>query len=133
MVVDTSVVISILKGEPESASFFTAIIAAETVLIGAPNLLEASMVFVSRTDGDLRDVDALCSDLGVRVVPFDPDEYRHAAAAFRRYGKGRHPARLNFGDCMAYAASKSTGEALLFKGADFAKTDVERHPASAAK
>ncbi len=133
MVVDTSVVISILKGEPESASFFTAIIAAETVLIGAPNLLEASMVFVSRTEGDLRDVDALCSDLGVRVVPFGPDEYRHAAAAFRRYGKGRHPARLNFGDCMAYAASKSTGEALLFKGADFAKTDVERHPASAAK
>ncbi len=133
MVVDTSVVISILKGEPESASFFTAIIAAETVLIGAPNLLEASMVFVSRTDGDLRDVDALCSDLGVRVVPFVPDEYRHAAAAFRRYGRERHPARLNFGDCMAYAASKSTGEALLFKGTDFAKTDVERHPASAAK
>ncbi len=133
MVVDTSVVISILKGEPESASFFTAIIAAETVLIGAPNLLEASMVFVSRTAGDLRDVDALCSDLGVRVVPFVPDEYRHAAAAFRRYGRERHPARLNFGDCMAHAASKSTGEALLFKGTDFAKTDVERHPASAAK
>ena len=131
MVVDTSVVISILKGEPESADFFSAIVAAETALIGAPNLLEASMVFVSRTEGDLRDIDAFCSGLGVRVVPFGPDEDRHGAEAFRRYGKGRHPARLNFGDCMAYAASRATGEPLLFKGADFAKTDVERHPASA--
>ena len=89
------------------------------------------MVFVSRTEGDSRDIDTFCSGLGVRVVPFGPDEYRHAAAAFRRYGKGRHPARLNFGDCMAYAVSKATGEPLLFKGVDFANTDVERHPASA--
>lgn len=131
MVVDTSVVISILKGEPDSAGFFTAIIAADTALIGAPSLLEASMVFVSRTNGDLRDIDAFCSGLGVRVVPFGREESRHAAEAFRLYGKGRHPARLNFGDCMAYAVSKATGEPLLFKGADFAKTDVTRHPASA--
>jgi len=131
VVVDTSVVISILKGEPGSTGFISAIFTAETVLVGAPNLLEASMVFVSRTEGDSRDIDTFCSGLGVRVVPFGPDEYRHAAAAFHRYGKGRHPARLNFGDCMAYAVSKATGEPLLFKGADFAKTDVERHPASA--
>ena len=131
MVVDTSVVISILKGEPGSADFFAAIAATESVLIGAPNLFEASMVFVSQANGDLKEIDAFCSSLGLRIVPFGRDEYRHAADAFRRYGKGRHSARLNFGDCMAYAASRATGEPLLFKGADFAKTDVERHPASA--
>ena len=77
------------------------------------------------------ELDRFLSALDITLVPFGPDEYRHAAAAFRRYGKRRHPARLNFGDCMAYAVSKATGEPLLFKGADFANTDVERHPASA--
>ena len=132
MVIDSSAVVAILMQEREGPAFADALASASTAIIGAPSLLEVQMVLLREYPDTVEaELDRFLSAFDVTVVPFGPDEYRHAAEAFRRYGKGRHPARLNFGDCMAYAVSRATGEPLLFKGADFAKTDVERHSASA--
>lgn len=132
MIVDTSAVVAIFMQESEGPAFFDALASARTAIIGAPGLLEVQMVLLREYPDTVEDeLDRFLSTSNITVWPFGPDEYRHTAAAFRRYGKGRHPARLNYGDCRAYAVSKATGEPLLFKGADFAKTDVTRHPASA--
>ncbi len=132
MVVDSSAVAEILMQEREGPTFADALAFARTAIIGAPSLLEVQMVLLREYPDTVEtELDRFLSAFDVTLVPFGPDEYRHAAAAFRRYSKGRHSARLNFGDCMAYAASRATGEPLLFKGADFAKTDVVRRPASA--
>lgn len=132
MVVDSSAVAAILMQEREGPTFADALALARTAIIGAPSLLEVQMVLLREYPDTVEtELDRFLSAFDVTLVPFGPDEYRHATVAFRRYSKGRHPARLNFGDCMAYAASRATVEPLLFKGADFAKTDVERHPASA--
>lgn len=132
MVVDSSAVVAILLRERESPAFVDALASAGTAIMGAPGLLEVQMVLLKEYPDTVEaELERFLSAFDVTIVPFGPEEYRHAAGAFRLYGKGRHPARLNFGDCMAYAVSKATGEPLLFKGVDFAKTDVTRHPASA--
>jgi ribonuclease VapC len=88
--------------------------------------LEAVIAVTGRkSNGGLADLDRLVEALGISVVEFGSKELDEARRAFALYGKGRHPARLNFGDCMAYALAKSHGEPLLFKGDDFARTDVE--------
>ena len=134
MVVDSSAVVAILMREREGPAFADTLASARTAVIGAPSLFEVQMVLLREYPDTVEaELDRFLSAFDITVLPFGPDEYRHAADAFRRYGKGRHPARLNFGDCMAYAVSKAKGEPLLFKGADFAKTDVERHPASASE
>lgn len=134
MIVDASAIVAILLQEREGPTFVEALASAPTAIVGAPGLLEVQMVLIREYPDTVEaELDRFLSTFGMAVRPFGPDEYRHAAAAFRRYGKGRHPARLNYGDCMAYAMSMATGEPLLFKGADFAKTDVTRHPASAVE
>ena len=83
------------------------------------------MVFIRAGEEGLRDLDLLTAKLQIETVPVTPRQAEIARRAFRQYGKGIHPARLNFGDCFAYALSKETGEPLLFKGEDFGKTDIE--------
>ncbi len=126
IVVDTSVLIAILRDEPEKDDFVGQILAASGRVMSAVSLQEAGMVQAGRF-GDVAAVDlveALVARLGIEVVPQDAALARAACDAFLRFGKGRHVAGLNLGDCAAYALAKSAGMPLLFKGDDFVRTDV---------
>jgi ribonuclease VapC len=126
MVLDSSAVIAILLDEPERAEFNRRIEAAAPRLISAVTLAETAMVIEKRRgEAGGRELDLLLHRADVEIVPFDADQAELARTAFRQYGKGRHPAGLNFGDCLAYALAKATGEPLLFKGDDFAQTDID--------
>lgn len=126
MVIDTSAVVAILLEEPERDAFVERIAEAEDPMISAATLAEASIVMQSRTgDGGVTDVDELLASAGVRCVAVDDMQAYLALEAFYRYGKGRSPAGLNFGDCFSYALAKVQGRPLLFKGEDFAQTNVE--------
>jgi len=125
MVLDTSAVLAILFDEPEAEAIEAAIEEAPMRLMAAPSLLEAAIVAEARFgEPGGRELDLLVHKAKVDVVPFDADLAELARRAWRRYGKGRHPAGLNFGDCFAYALSRASGEALLFTGDDFARTDI---------
>jgi ribonuclease VapC len=126
MIVDTSAIIAILKQEPDSKLFATALSEPESKLISAANFLEASIVVDANRDPILsRRFDDLLTIAGVKIEPVTEAHVRLARSAYRDYGKGSgHGAGLNFGDCFAYALAKATGEKLLFKGEDFTKTDV---------
>ncbi|MBV6488028.1 MAG: Ribonuclease VapC28 [Pseudorhodoplanes sp.] len=125
MVIDTSALIAILRGEPEEAAFLRAILAAPRRMISAMTKLEASTVAVGAGDpAGADDLDELLAELQVTVVPFDDCQADVAREAFVRFGRGRHPAALNFGDCAAYALAVCEAEPLLFKGTDFGATDV---------
>jgi len=127
MVIDTSAIVAILFGESEAATFAEAIEQDPARLISAASVLEAAIVVESELgDPGARELDLLVHQAGLTVAPFSADHLAAARHAFRVFGKGRHPAALNFGDCFSYALSKSTGEPLLFKGDDFARTDVTR-------
>ena len=127
MVSDSSALIAIMIGEPERRRFIDAITSAETRLVGAPTMMEASMVVLSRTGEEgLRDLRDFCARGDVETAAFGPEHLDLAIDAFRRFGKGRHPAGLNLGDCFSYALAMATGEPLLFKGDDFSRTDVKR-------
>jgi ribonuclease VapC len=125
MVVDTSAIVAILFGEAEAGLFAEMIEADPTRLVSAASVLETALVVENELgeEGE-RELDLLLLTAGLEVVPFTRDHLRVARHAFRTFGKGRHQAGLNFGDCFSYALSKTTGEPLLFKGNDFAKTDV---------
>ena len=126
MVIDTSALVAILLGEPERARFIPRITDDRTRLISAASLLETAIVIESRkTDAGPRELDLFVYRSELEIVPVDAEQVAIARLAHRTYGKGRHPAALNFGDCFAYALAKATGEPLLFKGDDFAKTDVD--------
>jgi len=126
MVVDTSAVIAVLLGEPDAARFAAALNTSAPKLMSAANLLEASMVIEARKgDEGARDLDLLIYRGGIEIAPVDHDQAEVARAAWRRFGKGRHPAALNYGDCFAYALAKTRDAPLLFKGQDFALTDIE--------
>lgn len=125
MVIDSSTLIAIVTGEPERRAFIEAVAAAETRLVAAPTLLETSVVLLSRAgEGRLQDLREFCARAAVETVPFGPEHVHLALDAFRRFGKGRHPAGLDVGDCFSYALAQATGEPLLFKGDDFGQTDV---------
>jgi ribonuclease VapC len=126
IVVDTSAIIAILRGESEKDRFVDAILAASPRLMSAVSLQEAGIVIAGRLgDGAAWEpLDALLTRLDIEIVAHDASLARVAREAFLRFGKGRHPARLNFGDCAAYALAMSNGFPLLFKGEDFGKTDV---------
>lgn len=127
IVVDTSALMAIMLDEPEAGSFMEAMSGASECLLSAMNYLEASMVF-SRTedvDGTFEALDGFLMEAGVSIHPFDARQAKVARSAFARYGKGRHPAALNFGDCAAYALALTMTAPLLFKGDDFARTDIE--------
>jgi len=131
MIIDTSAIIAILAGEPDAAHFAQLIEQNPTPRIGTPTLLEASIV-LTRWFGEAAEaaLDAFVRESGAEVVSFDLPQLRAAQDAYRRFGKGRHPAGLNFGDCMSYALARVCDEALLFKGDDFAHTEIEAAGAS---
>jgi ribonuclease VapC len=129
MVLDSSAILAILFKEPERDAFATALAGAGHRLVSAVNALEAAVVVSARKGpSGVRELDLLLHHAGVVVVSFTEDHLRLAREAWERYGKGRHPAGLNLGDCCAYALSRHSGEPLLFKGDDFARTDVVRAP-----
>ena len=125
MVIDTSALLAILQREPESRPFVEAIESAESVRMSVANFVETSIVIESQFGPDgLHDLDRFLSRAGVELVAVDIEQGQLARAAYGRYGKGRHRAGLNFGDCFAYAAAMALGETLLAKGDDFVHTDV---------
>lgn len=126
MIVDTSAVIAILRREPEAVAFAQTLEAADSRRISAVNFVEAAVVVDARRDPlDSRWFDTFLREGQFIVEPVTAEQARIAREAYRDFGKGSgHPAQLNFGDCFAYALAKETGEALLFKGKDFARTDI---------
>ena len=126
MIVDTSAALAILLREPDAARFEEAIADAWPRRMSAVALLEATMVIEGRGGvGAGNDLDAFLARARVELVPVTAEQADTARHAWRRFGKGNHPAALNFGDCFAYALAAVTGEPLLFKGEDFALTDIE--------
>jgi ribonuclease VapC len=131
MVIDTSALLAILQNEPERRAFNEAIESAETRLLSAATFVESSMIIEARYGADgIRDLDLFIAKAQLELVAVDEEQAHLARQAFRNFGKGRHPAGLNFGDCFSYALARSMGDALLYKGADFGRCDIERHPAS---
>jgi ribonuclease VapC len=125
MIIDTSAIVAILNDEPERRAFNEVIEQSDTCLLSVASFLETSIVIENyRGYEGLRDFDLLVAATGIELTPVDADQAHIAREAFRRYGKGRHPAALNFGDCFSYALAKATGFPLLFKGEDFTKTDI---------
>ena len=125
MVLDSSAILAILLDEPERPSFTRLIEQDATRLVSAATLVEVSIVIESRKGEAGRQLQERFLELtGAEVAPVTADQAKQACDAFRRWGKGRHPAGLNFGDVFAYALAEVTGEPLLFKGNDFARTDI---------
>ncbi|MDJ0950697.1 MAG: type II toxin-antitoxin system VapC family toxin [Alphaproteobacteria bacterium] len=126
MVIDTSAILAILADEPERRRFNEAIQTADTRSMSTASFVESSIVLEVRHGYEgLRDLDLFVAKAEIALVPVDIDQAHIARQAFRAFGKGRHPAGLNFGDCFAYALAKAAAEPLLFKGDDFAETDIE--------
>jgi len=125
MVIDSSALIAIIQNEPEARAFDASIRTSSTRLISTATVLEIVSVVTRRLGYDARPIiDHLRSDYRLVVVGVDQDQMTVACEAMVRFGKSRHPAALNFGDCFAYALSKTSGEPLLFKGDDFSRTDI---------
>lgn len=125
MILDTSAVVAIVFREPEENDFVHRIGAAATVGIGAPTLAETAIVLAARLGRESQRLLSLFVErAGIVVVPFDSAHWQLAADAWLRYGRGRHPAGLNLGDCLAYATARLAGRSLLCKGDDFPKTDL---------
>jgi ribonuclease VapC len=125
MTLDSSALIAILFAEAGHLHLIDRILVAESVRVGAPTLVETSMVLAGRRRTPaVGEVDVLVQELAVTVVPFGEREWHAAVAAFLRFGRGRHAAALNFGDCLAYAAAVVANDSLLFVGDDFRLTDV---------
>jgi ribonuclease VapC len=125
VILDTSAVIAILFGEPEADPYIRLIRDADRCLISAGSFLELSIVIERQTGPEVaRQCDMFFRRAGIVIEPFTVEQAHIARQAFHDFGKGRHAAGLNFGDCFAYALAKITGEPLLFKGRDFKKTDI---------
>ncbi len=125
MTLDSSALIAVLFAEPGYLELVDRILEADHVRVGAPTLVEASRVLAGRRrtpPGD--EVEGLVKELAITVAAFGEAEWRVAIDAFRRFGRGRHAAALNFGDCLAYASAAAAGDTLLFVGEDFARTDI---------
>ncbi len=126
MVADTSALIAILLGEATADRLTAALEAAPLLRCSAVSLVEASMVMQGRLgERGERELDLLVGRLRVEIVPVTIEQAELARSAFRRFGKGRHPAGLNFGDCFSYALARALAEPLLFVGNDFSQTDVQ--------
>lgn len=125
MVIDTSALICILLGEPEATRYAETLVQSSAPVLSAANWLETMQVAVSRRgEAGRQGIDELLTIARVAIAPVDTRLAQIAFAAWLQYGKGRHPAGLNFGDCFSYALAKQRAEPLLFKGDDFSKTDV---------
>ena len=126
MVIDTSALLAIFLAEAERKPFLDQIIQAEARQISAANLLETGIVLeAKRGEAGGREFDLFVVRAQLQIVPVDAEQVEIARSAWRKYGKGRHPAGLNFGDCFAYALAKVSGEPLLAKGEDFSQTDIQ--------
>ena len=126
MILDSSAIVAIALDEPERARFLRQIDAADLVAVAAPTLVEAGIVLSARTGEDATGLlDALIGAADAVVLEFGPDHWREAIGAWARFGRGRHRAGLNFGDCLAYAAARISAQPLLAKGDDFQRTDLE--------
>jgi ribonuclease VapC len=127
MVLDSSAIVAIHLREPGHERLIERIDAAEVVVVGVPTLLETAMVLTARLGQDARPMlFAFLRRLEAEVVPFNEEHLDAAATAFIRFGRGRHPAALNFGDCMSYAVASVAGMPLLFAGEDFKRTDISQ-------
>lgn len=125
MVIDTSALVAILQNEPERRTLIETIEAADSRLISVATWVEISIVIETRYGAEgLRDLDRFTTRAGIDTVPVDAEQGQVARDAFSRFGKGRHRAGLNYGDCFSYALAMVAGEPLLFKGDDFGHTDV---------
>ena len=126
MIVDTSALMAILFREEDAERYDRAIAEAPRRRMSVVNFLEAAIVLESRSGAAAgHELDAFLEEARVELAPVTPDHAEAARRAWRRFGKGNHPAGLNFGDCFSYALAEATGEPLLFKGCDFAFTDIE--------
>lgn len=125
MVLDTSAVVCILLREPETDRFIQEIVEDPVRLMSAFSVFEAAVVMEARRGREGgRELDLLLQEAGIAAVPFTAEHLQLAREAYGRFGKGRHPAALNLGDCASYALARHSGEPLLFKGNDFDKTDI---------
>ncbi|HEX7698501.1 MAG TPA: type II toxin-antitoxin system VapC family toxin [Candidatus Acidoferrum sp.] len=126
VVIDTSALLAILLGESERGKFIQLLSESETRLLSAANALETAMVVELRR-GEIagRELDLFLHRTKTEIVAVDAEQFSIARFAWRKYGKGRHPAALNFGDCFAYALAKTSSEPLLAKGEDFRRTDLQ--------
>jgi ribonuclease VapC len=125
VIIDTSAIIAILFAERDAAVYAKLISAAPHCRISAANFVEAAVVVESNIAGSGgREFDTFMRRARIAIEPVTEEQAQLARHAYAEFGKGRHPAGLNFGDCFAYALSKSSGEPLLYKGQDFSKTDV---------
>jgi ribonuclease VapC len=125
MVIDTSALIAILQREPERRTYLEAIEAADTIRMSVASFVESSIVVESRYGPEgLLYLDRFISRASIELIPVDAEQGQLARSAFSRFGKGRHRAGLNYGDCFSYAAAIALGEPLLCKGDDFIHTDA---------
>ena len=126
MILDSSAVLAILFSEPEAEDLLDKALGAEALGIGAPTLAETGMIVAARLGPEGRAfLQRLLDEVGALVVPFGDEHVRAALDAFERFGRGRHPAALNFGDCLSYATARLSGYPLLYVGDDFSRTDIE--------
>lgn len=130
MIVDSSALVAILLAEAERVQFLEILVTAPQRSMSAANYLEAAIVFDRRAKGrPVLQLDAVVEATQIEIEPVTAAQARIAREAYQRFGRGNHPAALNFGDCFAYALAKETGRALLFKGTDFGQTDIACVPA----
>ncbi|MEM8643039.1 MAG: type II toxin-antitoxin system VapC family toxin [Cyanobacteria bacterium P01_G01_bin.54] len=126
MIIDPSAVLAMIYAEAEAEIFLKLITQYQPCLLASPSYVELSIVLGTRHgEKGLKNLDLLLKELSITVVPFTPKQAQLGAEAFLKFGKGRHPAKLNMGDCFSYALAKNTGQPLLFKGNDFSRTDID--------
>lgn len=126
MIVDSSAVIAILRREEGFEDLMLAMGRADHLSVGAPTLVEIGMVLRGRFGLDpVPVIERFLETFEIEVVPFDESHWRESVKAFEDFGKGRHPAALNFGDCLAFSVARKQGEPLLFVGDDFSRTDLD--------
>lgn len=126
MIVDSSALVAVVFREPGFERVLDQLARAENLAMAAPSLLESGIVIAARLQRPSRPIiERFLSELSVDVIPFGDEHWKEALDAWRRFGKGHHPAALNFGDCISYAAARLSAAPLLFVGEDFSRTDVE--------
>jgi ribonuclease VapC len=126
VIVDSSALVAVVFREPEADAIITKLSSTDRAGIGTPTLAETGIVLSARLGTDPQPLlIRLLDEFSILEVPFAPSHWREAILAFRRFGRGQHPAGLNFGDCLAYATARLADEPLLYVGTDFAATDLE--------
>jgi ribonuclease VapC len=126
MIIDSSAILAILFDESDSSRYANAIVSAETCRVSAATFIESSIVIDAQNGkAGLHDLDEFLREADILIEPVTVEQARIAQRAWVLFGRGKHPARLNFGDCFSYALAKALDEPLLFKGSDFARTDIQ--------